>query len=238
MRERMMSRGLTVTDMIQLTSWNDTVRLFVIQSVPLLRRGIEASLHEAPALTNALIRTAATSEGALPVLQEARSGDVVIVDMAAWNVLRPNGTGENNPAFACLAGKKLAFGLVTSVDPSALRLFREQGVSGFISPEAEPEALVQLVLALSEGRSFYPPATAAKRADVLASLSHRQFQILELMTRGLLNKQIAWELGLTEGTVKSHVSAILDKLGCDRRTQAITAYMKSTGLAAAPAMTM
>ena len=58
------------------------------------------------------------------------------------------------------------------------------------------------------------------------------------MTRGLLNKQIAWELGLTEGTVKSHVSAILDKLGCDRRTQAITAYMKSTGLAAVPAMTM
>ena len=51
--------------------------------------------------------------------------------------------------------------------------------------------------------------------------------ILELMTRGLLNKQIAWELGLTEGTVKSHVSAILEKLGCSRRTQAITAFMLS-----------
>jgi DNA-binding NarL/FixJ family response regulator len=51
------------------------------------------------------------------------------------------------------------------------------------------------------------------------------------MTRGLLNKQIAWELGLTEGTVKSHVSAILDKLGCDRRTQAITAFMQCFGVA-------
>ncbi len=159
--------------------------------------------------------------------------------MAAWTVLRPGGTGGHQSAFAFLTEKKVAFGLVTSVDPAALRLFREQGVSGFMAPEAEPEALVQLVTALSEGRSFYPPASAtAKRADVLASLSNRQFQILELMTRGLLNKQIAWELGLTEGTAKSHVSAILDKLGCDRRTQAITAYMKSTGLAAVPAMTM
>jgi DNA-binding NarL/FixJ family response regulator len=211
--------------------------IFVIQSVPLLRRGIESALHEAPALSKALIRTCATADAASSSLREARSGDVVLADMAAWTVLRPGGTGAN-ASFAFLAEKKLAFGLVTSVDPAAFRLFREQGVSGFMAPEAEPEALVQLVTALSEGRSFCPPAGAVKRADVLASLSNRQFQILELMTRGLLNKQIAWELGLTEGTVKSHVSAILDKLGCDRRTQAITAYMKSTGLASMPAMTM
>ena len=60
-------------------------------------------------------------------------------------------------------------------------------------------------------------------------LSVRQLEILELMTRGLLNKQIAWELGLTEGTVKSHVSAILEKLGCSRRTQAIAAFLANAG---------
>jgi len=231
----MMSRGLTVTDMIQMAPWADRIGIFVIQSVPLLRRGIEAALRESPACSKALIRSFPNAEAAAADLQEARAGDVVLADMAAWTVLRPSG---HVPAFTFLAERKLAFGLVTSVDPAALRLFREQGVSGFMAPEAEPEALVQLVTALSEGRSFYPPAAAAKRADVLSSLSNRQFQILELMTRGLLNKQIAWELGLTEGTVKSHVSAILEELGCDRRTQAITAYMKSTGLAAVPAMTM
>ncbi len=234
-----MSRGLTVPDMIHLTSWSDKTQVFVIHAVPLLRRGIELSLREAPALSQLVIQAAATAEAALPGLLEARDGDVVLADMTAWTVLRSIGTGDSNPAFACLAAKKLVFGLVTSVDAAALRLFREQGVSGFMAPEAEPEALIQLVMALSEGRSFYPSAAASvKRADVLSSLSNRQFQILELMTRGLLNKQIAWELGLTEGTVKSHVSAILDKLGCDRRTQAITAYMKSTGLAAVPALTM
>jgi len=221
--------------MIQMASWADRIGIFVIQSVPLLRRGIESALRDAPVCSKALIRSYPNAETAAAELQEARNGDVVLADMAAWTVLRPSG---HTPAFAFLAEKKLAFGLVTSVDPAALRLFREQGVSGFMAPEAEPEALVQLVTALSEGRSFYPPVGSAKRADVLSSLSNRQFQILELMTRGLLNKQIAWELGLTEGTVKSHVSAILEKLGCDRRTQAITAYMKSTGLAAVPAMTM
>ena len=64
----------------------------------------------------------------------------------------------------------------------------------------------------------------------MSKLSSRQVEILELMTRGLLNKQIAWELGVTEGTVKSHVSAILEKLGCDRRTQAIAAFLQSLGV--------
>lgn len=233
-----MTRGLTVTDMVKMIPWNNKIGIFIIQSVPLLRRGIESALRETPAFSQALIRSFGTAEAAAEDLRQAHDGDVVLSDMAAWTVLRAGGTGANMPMFAFLPEKTLAFGLVTSIDPAAVKLFREQGVAGFMAPEAEPEALVQLVTALAEGRSFYPQAGAAKRADVLSSLSNRQFQILELMTRGLLNKQIAWELGLTEGTVKSHVSAILDKLGCDRRTQAITAYMKSTGLAALPSMTM
>jgi DNA-binding NarL/FixJ family response regulator len=51
----------------------------------------------------------------------------------------------------------------------------------------------------------------------LARLSRRQFEILELMTGGLLNKQIAGQLGVSEATVKAHVSSILVKLNCSRR---------------------
>jgi DNA-binding NarL/FixJ family response regulator len=233
-----MFRGVTVIDRIQTAPWTDKIAVFVIQAVPLLRYGIESALRESPTFSNMKIRSFPAVEAALEALQEARSGDVVLADMASWSLLRQGGAGKTTGPYAFLAEKKLAFGLVTCVDPAAMRLFREQGVAGCMAPEAEPEALIELVKALSEGRSFYPSSAPSKRADVLASLSNRQFQILELMTRGLLNKQIAWELGLTEGTVKSHVSAILDKLGCDRRTQAITAYMKSTGLAAAPALTM
>jgi DNA-binding NarL/FixJ family response regulator len=58
------------------------------------------------------------------------------------------------------------------------------------------------------------------------NLSPRQYQILELMATGLLNKQIAWELGLTEGTIKSHVSSILEKMKCNRRTQAIADFLQ------------
>jgi len=231
-----MMRGATVIDRIQAAPWTDKTKIFVIQSVPLLRRGIESALLETPAFSKMKVLAFASAEAAMSELLETKAGDVILSDMSSWSLLRPTGAGKAGEAYAFLSEKKVAFGLVTSVDPAAMRLFREQGVAGVMAPEAEPEALIQLVKALCEGRSFYP--TAPKRGDVLASLSNRQFQILELMTRGLLNKQIAWELGLTEGTVKSHVSAILDKLGCDRRTQAITAYMKSTGLASAPVMAM
>jgi len=60
----------------------------------------------------------------------------------------------------------------------------------------------------------------------IKNLSPRQFQILELMSKGLLNKQIAWELGLTEGTIKSHVSSILERMKCNRRTQAIADFLQ------------
>jgi DNA-binding NarL/FixJ family response regulator len=69
----------------------------------------------------------------------------------------------------------------------------------------------------------------------LARLSRRQFEILELMTGGLLNKQIAGQLGVSEATVKAHVSSILVKLNCSRRTQATTAYMRLAGLGGRPA---
>ena len=70
-------------------------------------------------------------------------------------------------------------------------------------------------------------ANGARTTKDFQVLSPRQLQILGLMAKGLLNKQIAWELGLTEGTIKSHVSAILEKLKCSRRTQAIASYIQS-----------
>jgi DNA-binding NarL/FixJ family response regulator len=68
----------------------------------------------------------------------------------------------------------------------------------------------------------------------LARLSH-QFEILELMIGGLLNKQIVGQLGVSEATVKAHVSSILVKLNCSRRTQATAAYTRLAGLGVRPA---
>ena len=67
---------------------------------------------------------------------------------------------------------------------------------------------------------------AADLVRRLASLTPQQIRVLMMVSEGLLNKQIAYELGVSEATVKAHVSAILDKLGVDSRTQAVIAAAK------------
>ena len=65
--------------------------------------------------------------------------------------------------------------------------------------------------------------------DRIAALSPRQREVLLHLAAGKLNKQIAYELGVSEATIKAHVSAILQKLGVDSRTQAVIAAAKISG---------
>jgi len=60
----------------------------------------------------------------------------------------------------------------------------------------------------------------------LASLTPQQVRVLMMLSEGLLNKQIAYELSVSEATIKAHVSAILQKLGVESRTQAVIAAAK------------
>jgi DNA-binding NarL/FixJ family response regulator len=69
----------------------------------------------------------------------------------------------------------------------------------------------------------------------LSTLTPQQVRVLMMLSEGLLNKQIAYELGVSEATVKAHVSAILTKLNVDSRTQAVIAAAKIAGTAWATA---
>ena len=69
----------------------------------------------------------------------------------------------------------------------------------------------------------------SKLRDRLATLTPQQVRVLMMLSEGLLNKQIAYELGVSEATIKAHVSAILQKLGVESRTQAVIAAAKISG---------
>ena len=77
-----------------------------------------------------------------------------------------------------------------------------------------------------------PVSTAASERvvgmprEAIASLTPQQFRVLNMLTEGLLNKQIAFELNVSEATIKAHVTAILRKLGVHSRTQAVIAAQK------------
>lgn len=106
---------------------------------------------------------------------------------------------------------------------------REFGASGFIPKSSTLDAIQQAVKQVLDGDTWWPLQTPeaakvsaeAKAASAgLASLTPQQFRVLTMVCDGLLNKQIAYELSVSEATVKAHVTAIFRKLGVRTRTQA------------------
>ena len=110
--------------------------------------------------------------------------------------------------------------------PRVIRRAQQFGAAGFIPKSAPAEAIGEAVAAVLDGGTWFPPMAAerseadAELAAKLAQLTPQQFRVLLCLADGLLNKQIAYELGLAENTVKVHVTAILKKLECHSRTQA------------------
>jgi DNA-binding NarL/FixJ family response regulator len=109
------------------------------------------------------------------------------------------------------------------------------GASGFIPKTLGIEAMRDAIAKVFEGGVWTPPdidlggGSDAETADLmarLASLTPQQVRVLMMLSEGLLNKQIAYELDVSEATVKAHVSAILQKLGVESRTQAVIAAAK------------
>lgn len=106
---------------------------------------------------------------------------------------------------------------------------REFGASGFIPKSSPLEVIQSAVRAVLDGDAWWPPqadeavvvSDEARAASAgLASLTPQQFRVLTMVCEGLLNKQIAFELNVSEATVKAHVTAIFRKLGVRTRTQA------------------
>ncbi|WP_242108732.1 response regulator [Luteimonas aquatica] len=117
--------------------------------------------------------------------------------------------------------------VVSSNDhPRTVRRAQQFGAAGFVSKAAPAQALREAVRAVMAGGTWFALDQAegseqdARLAAGLAQLTPQQFRVLMLLAEGLLNKQIAAELGLAENTVKIHVTAILAKLQCRSRTQA------------------
>lgn len=120
-------------------------------------------------------------------------------------------------------------------DRGVIRRCIEFGASGFIPKSVDVETMRGAIRAVLEGGTWTPSdvdmsaPTDRETSDLvkrLGSLTPQQVRVLMMLSEGLLNKQIAYELGVSEATVKAHVSAILQKLGVESRTQAVIAASK------------
>jgi DNA-binding NarL/FixJ family response regulator len=108
----------------------------------------------------------------------------------------------------------------------------DHGASGFLPKSAAVDTILEALTTVLEGGVWLPEGLAEYTAtgeeeltiaDALASLTPQQFRVATMVSQGLLNKQIAYQLGVTEATVKAHMTEIFKKLGVQSRTQAALA---------------
>lgn len=120
-------------------------------------------------------------------------------------------------------------------DRMVIRRCIELGASGYLPKSLDPGAMKAAIKSVLDGQVFTPDdvdlseSPDRETSDMvrrLATLTPQQVRVLMMLSTGLLNKQIAYELSVSEATVKAHVSAILQKLDVDSRTQAVIAASK------------
>ncbi len=117
-------------------------------------------------------------------------------------------------------------------EPGVIRRCMEFGASGFLPKTLAVDTMRDAIRRVLEGGVWTPPdvdlaggedAVTRDLVNRLSTLTPQQVRVLMMLSEGLLNKQIAFELKVSEATVKAHVSAILQKLGVESRTQAVIA---------------
>ncbi|MDN5780721.1 MAG: response regulator transcription factor [Luteimonas sp.] len=115
-------------------------------------------------------------------------------------------------------------------EPAVMRRALDHGAMGFIPKSADAATLGEAITRVLDGDRWAPaaalaapPASADEHdaAQRLQGLTPQQFRVLQMLGEGLLNKQIGYELGVSEATIKAHMTAILRKLGASNRTQAV-----------------
>ncbi len=166
--------------------------------------------------------TEAASQGALEAAILGEQFDLALVDL-----MMPGATGFSSLVYLRCERPELPVIVISSAeDPRTIRRAQQFGAAAFVPKSASPERMNQAVDAVLAGRHWFPAQKAepdaadARLAHRLAELTPQQLRVLLRLADGLLNKQIAADLALSENTVKIHVSAILKKLDCNSRTQA------------------
>jgi len=203
---------------------------FVIADDHPLFRG---ALREAVAglFDHAEIAEAGSFDDAVKLLDRGGDVDLVLLDLAM-----PGVRGFSGLMYLRAQYPSVPVVVVSANDDHAvIRRCMEFGASGFIPKTLGIDAIRTAISRVFEGGVWTPPDVDLKRgADTettelvqrLSTLTPQQVRVLMMLSEGLLNKQIAYELSVSEATVKAHVSAILQKLGVESRTQAVIAAAK------------
>jgi DNA-binding NarL/FixJ family response regulator len=215
-------------------AWQPITRIVIADDHPLFRGALKQAVGTA--LEGADIREVGSLEALTEALSQGADADLVLLDLTM-----PGVQGFSGLLFLRADHPEVPVIVVSANDdPAVIRRCIEFGALGFLPKTAEVEQMGEAIRAVLDGSVWTPPGVDlsspvdAEVADMvrrLSSLTPQQVRVLMMLSEGLLNKQIAYELGVSEATVKAHVSAILTKLNVDSRTQAVIAASRIAGTA-------
>jgi DNA-binding NarL/FixJ family response regulator len=190
------------------------IRILVAEDHLVARVGVTAIVNMQPDMT--VVAEAANGQQAIE-LYRRHLPDVALLD------LRMPVMGGTEAAAAIRADFPQArmIALTTYGGDEDIRRALAAGMQAYLTKDVLHDELLNAIRAVHEGRRYLPPSVAAALAAQMPrpDLSARELQVLELIVRGLANKQIGYTLTIAEHTVKNHVKNILSKLGVQDRTQ-------------------
>jgi DNA-binding NarL/FixJ family response regulator len=196
-----------------------TIRVVIVDDHAVLRAGLEQLLAGQPDLE--VVGTAASGGEAIELVRELRP-DVVLMDLQMPGIDGVAATRE-------IVAEQLADVLVLTSYSDAERIVGalDAGAMGYLLKDAEPDEVLTGIRAVARGESPINPRAArallgARRTTpaAAAELTPRETEVLVLVRQGLANKQIARRLGISERTVKAHLTSAFQRIGVVDRTQA------------------
>lgn len=196
------------------------IRLLLAEDHPVVREGLERLLANEDDIE--LVGAVGNGEEAVALAREIRP-DVVLMDLSMPVMDGIDATGQIVRAHD---GEVRVVVLTSFSAREEIMAALDAGASGYLLKDAEPRELIAGVRAAARGEAPLAPKAAAavlaSRAEERPSesLSDREQDVLRLVAQGLPNKRIARELGISEKTVKAHLTHIFQRIGVSDRTQA------------------
>ncbi|MCI7551543.1 MAG: response regulator transcription factor [Actinomycetaceae bacterium] len=195
---------------------NEDVKVMIIDDHEVVRRGIAEVVDRADGLT--VIAEAGS------LAEARRRATLMHPDVALVDLRLPDGTGielmealrEASPDTRCVV-------LTSFDDDDALSESLKAGAKAFLLKSVRGAEITEVIRAVADGRTLLDERTLTRRRanhdDPTADLTPSERKVLELIGDGLSNREIGETLGVAEKTVKNHITALLAKMGMQRRTQ-------------------
>ncbi|AMG30831.1 DNA-binding response regulator [Grimontia hollisae] len=189
---------------------------------PLFRNALFQSVHMA--ISGANLLEADSLDSLTALLEKEPDIDLLLLDLKM-----PGANGMSGLIHLRVQYPELPIVVISANEETCvIRQVKANGAIGFIPKSSDMRELINSLNHVLEGDTCFPPGIdlsdngdEESLMDKISSLTPQQYKVLNMLNDGLLNKQIAYELDVSEATIKAHMTAIFRKLGVKNRTQAV-----------------